>query len=104
MGYHVRHLRSTLASFGDATSLKKGGYLHVTSFHWISFSKKTLFKTAFCEHVKYQVMFVSNTFPSPPHFDSHYLHSIRLEHETIDTIKEEIWETDSIGNFKDKTE
>ena len=42
--------------------------------------------------------------PFSPHFDSPYVHSIRLEHETINTIEEEIWETDSLGNFRDKTE
>ena len=42
--------------------------------------------------------------PFSPHFNSHYLHSIRLEHATIDAITEEIWETDSVGNFKDKTD
>ena len=65
MGNQMRHLRSTLASYGDVTSSRQGGSLHDTFFHWISFSKNTLFKTSFCEHFKCQVTFVSTTFPFP---------------------------------------
>ena len=42
--------------------------------------------------------------PFSPHFDSPYIPSIRSEYETVNAIAEEIWETDSIGNFRDKTE
>ena len=70
MDNHVRHLRLTLASYGDVTSLRRDGSPRATSSHWISFSKKTLFKTAFCEHFKYQVTFVSTTFPFP-HISTH---------------------------------
>ena len=42
--------------------------------------------------------------PFSPHFNSPYVPSIRSEYETANTIAEEIWETDSIGNFRDKTE
>ena len=38
--------------------------------------------------------------PFSPRFDSPYVHTIRLEHETIHTIEEEIWETDYLGNFQ----
>ena len=37
--------------------------------------------------------------PFSPHFDSPYIPSIRSECMTINTICEEPWETDSVGNF-----